>query len=218
MSPRRGNSLPRPRGRTRAWPRHTTTSESSESSNATGGGRDGVPASRRSGTDLAAAHDRLGFVLGQRGKTDDAIAEFERAVAIDPDLARRPVSPWRDALVDQAAGSRAAAARSGRSPRACTRGSPVLPRTHVAAARAISTRRSRRLREAIRAESAARAGPRLPRRGAAGDGRPRRRGGRADRGAAPRPGAGRRGEHARAGVHGARRRRRRPSQTLRGRS
>src|SRR4051812_6376020 len=36
---------------------------------------------------LAAAHDRLGFVLGQRGKTEDAIAEFERAVAIDPNLA-----------------------------------------------------------------------------------------------------------------------------------
>ena len=36
---------------------------------------------------MAAAHDRLGFVLGQRGMTDAAIAEFERAVAIDPALA-----------------------------------------------------------------------------------------------------------------------------------
>ena len=35
---------------------------------------------------MAAAHDRLGFVLGQRGMTDAAIAEFERAVALDPTL------------------------------------------------------------------------------------------------------------------------------------
>src|SRR5262245_11934344 len=34
---------------------------------------------------MAVAHDRLGFVLGLQGRTADAIAEFERAVALQPD-------------------------------------------------------------------------------------------------------------------------------------
>ena len=35
---------------------------------------------------LAAAHDRLGFVLGRLGRTADALAAFERAVQLQPDL------------------------------------------------------------------------------------------------------------------------------------
>ncbi|HMD34430.1 MAG TPA: tetratricopeptide repeat protein, partial [Vicinamibacterales bacterium] len=33
---------------------------------------------------LAAAHDRLGFLLGLQGHTAEAIAEFEKAVALQP--------------------------------------------------------------------------------------------------------------------------------------
>src|SRR5262245_24375951 len=35
---------------------------------------------------LAVAHDRLGFVYGLRGRTADAVAQFERARAADPNL------------------------------------------------------------------------------------------------------------------------------------
>ena len=45
-----------------------------------------VRRSRRDDT-MARAHDRLGFVLGQGGATDAAIAEFRRAVTLDPRLA-----------------------------------------------------------------------------------------------------------------------------------
>src|SRR5438105_3434741 len=35
----------------------------------------------------ARAHDQLGFVLGLQGSTDEAIAEFRRAIALQPALA-----------------------------------------------------------------------------------------------------------------------------------
>ena len=36
---------------------------------------------------MARAHDRLGFVLGQQGRTVEAVEHFREAVRLDPKLA-----------------------------------------------------------------------------------------------------------------------------------
>src|SRR4051812_17104042 len=74
----------------------------------------------------AAAHDRLGYVLGLQGRTEDAIAEFERAVALQPNLADAQyhlgATRWWTKQIDAAR-----AARARRRPEAGARGVAVLP-------------------------------------------------------------------------------------------
>ena len=62
---------------------------------------------------LAKAHDRLGFVHGQLGRTVEALAQFEKAVALDPEALRRALPPRRHALVDERPGGRAGRTRGG---------------------------------------------------------------------------------------------------------
>jgi tetratricopeptide (TPR) repeat protein len=60
--------------------------QSRERTNDLAGAADAYERALQRHPELAAAHDRLGYVRGQLGQTDAALAHFSRAVALDPSL------------------------------------------------------------------------------------------------------------------------------------
>ena len=79
-------------------------------------------AALRINPDDAEAHDNLGVVYGQQGRTDEAIREYQAALRINPDLCRSALQPGRD-YGQQGARLR----RSGSTRRRCG-STPTMPK------------------------------------------------------------------------------------------
>ena len=75
---------------------------------------------------MASAHDRLGFVRGEQGRTEEALAGFAKAVALDPTLFDAQYHLGATLWWTERASGVARAAGSGAAPPRARRGA-LLP-------------------------------------------------------------------------------------------